>query len=231
VNTKRSKHLKNALFDVSGIKIAVDHTIADAGATSHFLLPGAPVSDIKKATTPLTIHLPDGTTIQSTNTYLLRRPDLPRAARVAHIVPGLSHSSLISIKVLCDAGCKITYDGDHCDVAYRNKTIWTGVREPSTGLWVLPLNPDATRKLTTSTTPPRQMANNVYQMTLKEALVRFLHQCLFLPPKQTLIKALDNGQLPTWPLTKEAVVKHLPDHSPATDKGSMKRQRQGLRST
>jgi hypothetical protein len=75
------------------------------------------------------------------------------------------------------------------------------------------------------------MANNVYQMTSKEALVRFLHQCLFSPPKRTLIKALDNGQLPTWPLTKAAVVKYLPDHSPATDKGSMKRQRQGLRST
>jgi hypothetical protein len=82
-------------------------------------------------------------------------------------------------------------------------------------------------------TPPNlaETANNVYQMTSKDALVKFLHQCLFSPPKRTLVKALDNQQLPTWPLTKEAVVKYLPDHSPATDKGSMKRQRKGLRST
>ena len=51
------------------------------------------------------------------------------------------------------------------------------------------------------------------------------------PPKKTLIKALENDQLPTWPITKEAVEKYLPDYSPATDKGSMRRQRQGMQST
>jgi hypothetical protein len=60
--------------------------------------------------------------------------------------------------------------------------------------------------------------------------VQFLHQCLFSPPKITLLKAIENNQLATWPLTAEAVKKYLPDKSPATDKGSMKRQRQGIRS-
>ncbi|KAL7544532.1 hypothetical protein ACHAWF_007912, partial [Thalassiosira exigua] len=107
--------------------------------------------------------------------------------------------------VLCDAGCMVTYEGDRCKVMYKNRKIWTGVREPTTGLWVLPLTPDATPSPPTSETLPQETANNVYQMTSKESLVRFLHQCLFSPPKQTLIKALENGQLPTWPLTKEAV--------------------------
>ena len=46
-----------------------------------------------------------------------------------------------------------------------------------------------------------------------------------------MLKALENDQLPTWPITKEAVEKYLPDYSPATDKGSMRRQRQGMQST
>ncbi|KAL7552133.1 hypothetical protein ACHAWF_015343, partial [Thalassiosira exigua] len=190
-----------------------DHTIKQYGMTSHFVLLGAPVSNIEKALKPLTVHLPNKDTIQSTHTCLLKRPDL---------------SSLISLKVLCDAGCTVTYEGDQCKVTYKNKQIWTGVREPTTDLWVLPLTPDATRSPPTSETLRQETANNVYQMTSKELPVRFLHQCLFSSPKQTLIKVLENRQLPTWPLTKEAVVKHLTDHSPAIDKGSMKRQRQGL---
>ena len=45
------------------------------------------------------------------------------------------------------------------------------------------------------------------------------------------MRALRNNQLPTWPLTEAAVRTHLPDRSPATDKGSIKRQRKGLRTT
>ena len=36
----------------------------------------------------------------------------------------------------------------------------------------------------------------------------------------------------TWPgLTYNAMMKHLPEFAPATDKGHMKRQRLGIRST
>jgi hypothetical protein len=69
-------------------------------------------------------------------------------------------------------------------------------------------------------------------MTSKESLIQYLHQCLFSPPKRTLIKAIDNNQFTTWPgLTAKAVQQYLPDSSPATDKGHMKRQKQGIRST
>ncbi len=80
-------------------------------------------------------------------------------------------------------------------------------------------------KLTTHT------AHNIFQLSSKASLVKFLHQCLFSPPKKTLIKALDNDHLPTRPVNKEAVEKYLPDHLPATDKGSIRRQRQGVQST
>ena len=68
-------------------------------------------------------------------------------------------------------------------------------------------------------------------MTSKASLIRYLHQYLFCPPKSTLLKAIKNNQLTTWPgLKTKAVEKYLPDHAPATDKGHMQRQRKGIRS-
>ena len=71
-----------------------------------------------------------------------------------------------------------------------------------------------------------------FHWPLTEELIQYLHQCLFCPPKRTLIKAIKNQQLLSWPgLTVSAVEKYLPDSCPATDKGHMKRQQQGIRST
>ena len=55
-----------------------------------------------------------------------------------------------------------------------------------------------------------QMANNAYNIKSKGRLIKYLHQCLFRPPKTSLIKYLQNNQLPTWSgLTDQAVEKHL----------------------
>ena len=69
-------------------------------------------------------------------------------------------------------------------------------------------------------------------MTSKQALIKYLHQCLFSPPKSTLVHALEQNYFPTWPgFTAAAVKRYLPEDAPATDKGHMRRQRKGLRST
>ena len=69
-------------------------------------------------------------------------------------------------------------------------------------------------------------------MTSKESLIRYLHQCLFSSIKKTLVKSIENNQFTTWTgLTSDAMRKHLPDLSPKTDKGHMKRQRKGIRVT
>ena len=72
----------------------------------------------------------------------------------------------------------------------------------------------------------KQYAHNAYAMTSKASLVQYLHQAAFSPPKATLLKSLHKNQLVTWPgLTVKAVKKYLPESSPATDKGYMKRQK------
>ena len=104
------------MFNKSKIKIAFDIKIPDTGSTGHFVLPGTPVTKISPAIRTLIINLPDGKTIKSTHTRKLAIQWLPDESKIAHIVPGLVHSSLVYIKVLCDAGCKVIYEGRTCDV-------------------------------------------------------------------------------------------------------------------
>ena len=170
--------------------------------------------------------------MESTHEYDIDNPQLPQAASSEYIVPGLAHTSLVSIKILIGAVCNVTYDTKHVKVFYKGKVVWTGTRECLTGLWVLTL------KQVGEITQPRthitdnHTANNAYQMTSKEELIRYLHQCLFCPPKSTLLKEIKNYQLSIWPgLTEESVQKYLPDSCPATDKGHTKRQKKGIRST
>ena len=93
-------------------------------------------------------------------------------------------------KMLIDAGCTVTYNTKHVKVFYKGKGVWTGTRECLTWLWVLPLK--QVRKITQPRThgTDNHTANNAYQMTSKEELIQYLHQCLFCPPKSTLLKAI-----------------------------------------
>ena len=101
------------IFNTSHIKIAMNMAISDAGATGNFLLPGTEVKNLKPSDKPLTINPPDGTQIQSTHTCDINVPWIPKEDRIAHIVQGMTHTIIVSIKVLIDAGCKVIYDKDN----------------------------------------------------------------------------------------------------------------------
>ena len=91
------------------------------------------------------------------------------------------HTSIIPIKVLTDAGCKVVYDTHECRVYFRNNIVWTGGKEPTAGLCVIPIsttgetsgqygNDDDILKLQLRT--KEHMAENTYTMKSKEALIR-----------------------------------------------------------
>jgi len=107
-------------------KPKLNKAIGDTGTTGNFVLPGAPVDDIKVATKPIEIEMPNGIIEKSTHTCYLRIPGLPKELREAHIVPGLSHSSLISIKKLCKGGCVVIFKDEICEVYYRGALALTG---------------------------------------------------------------------------------------------------------
>ena len=216
--------------NMQDIVLAPHEAIADSGATGHFLLPNLQVHNKQIATAPLLITLPDGEAINSTHTGNLNIPGLPDKANEAHIVPGLAHSSLISIKQLCDNGCTVLFTKKHCKVYHKAELVLVGRLHPSTGLWIVPTNDKAivtkpTEKYET------QCAHNAAQQSSKVKLIQFLHQCAFSPPPSTWIKAINNGHFESWPgLTAKAGRKYLPD-STATAKGHLKKTPAGKQST
>ena len=86
--------------------------IADTGASGHFLQPGAPHEPSDRQAPPIRVKEPSGAYMQSSKNCKLVLRSLSEAARHAHILPGLSHSSLVSIGVLCDAGCTAIFDAN-----------------------------------------------------------------------------------------------------------------------
>ena len=189
--------------------------------------------------------MPNGKTIQSTHTCHLDIPWLPAHMTEAHIVPGLTHASLISTRKFCDAGCQVVFDRHECRVYYKGQLVLTGDRDPSTSLWRLPINPTRARENTAddlhrpiiqgtkhnTTISTYDAAFNVYTIPHKQNQLKYIHQSFFSPPLPTLIKAIRNDQLTTVPFMKEATVMRHLAKAPATSKGRMKLRRQGIRST
>ena len=91
----------------------------------------------------LNVRLPDGSTIVSTHTAILNLTTLPLSARRVHIFPNLK-GSLLSIGILCDHDMTVTYDKTKVTVRdSAGKTVLSGVRSPTTKLWMIDL--DATK--------------------------------------------------------------------------------------
>ena len=228
------------IHNTNDLSNVIHYALSDSGATAHFLMEGAPATNVQKATNPITITLPNGKTIQSTHTCNLDIPWLPNTVTEAHIVPGLSHSSLISTRKFCEAGCKVVFDINECRVYYKQQLVLSGGRDTKTGLWQLPVNPISKTSLQTTIANydlhvrPQQLAHaafNVYTLPYKQNQLKYMHQAFFSPTIPTLLHAIANNQLEGIPFMKTDLVRKYLTRSPATSKGHLKRPRAGIRST
>ncbi len=123
---------------LNALTIAANEAIADTGATAILIMDNAEVDNKRAATKPLKIYLPNSTMIWSTHVcdiIILRLPMI----LTGHIVPSLKIASLIGIRPLCKAGCKVLFDNKKCEVSYNKKVILTGSKDPSTDLWTMPI--------------------------------------------------------------------------------------------
>ena len=116
-----------------------NHAILDSGATNHYLQSSAPVK-ITKPSTHIHVNLPDGNIIQSSHECSLDHPVLSQQANKAFIFPKLQLSNLISVDQLCDDNCTVTFSKTNAIVSKNNETILTGQRNPTNGMWTLPLS-------------------------------------------------------------------------------------------
>ncbi len=224
-----------------GMMFEPSQAIADTGATSLYLTKGAPCENKRIATNPISVTLPDGRRIHSTRVCDIRIPGLP-SILTGHIMPEMTTALLFGIRILCKAGCKVTFDNDKCQVFYNDAIILTGYKDPISDLWTLPILTGKT--IRTSLGAPHQpplgpcmsdaptdVANFSYHRTTTENNIKLMHQSLGSPPKRSLLTAIRRGFLCGAPhMNLKSVVKYLPP-SMATCKGHMKRPRQRIRST
>ena len=115
------------------MKEAVQYAISDSGATGNFLVQGAPVVNKKLTSSPLKITPPNGKMTQSTHTCNLDITWLPNTVMEEHIVPGLSHSALISTRKFTDSGFKVIFDIDEWRIHYKEALVLTGKKRQKNG--------------------------------------------------------------------------------------------------
>ena len=100
---------------LNAVTIATNQVIADTGATSIFIMEEANFDNKRIAKDPFTINLLDGKKVVSTHVCDINIPGLPTML-TGHIVPSLKVASLIGIRPLCKAGCKVVLNNEKCEV-------------------------------------------------------------------------------------------------------------------
>ena len=159
--------------------------------------------------------------------HALLKHNLPQNAREANTYPDLTYQSLISVGQLCDAGYRVVFDQDKVEAISRKNTIdMVGTRDRTTGLYLTPMDPNATASPRPDT--PAATINNVYAMSTKVDLAKYHHQSVWSPVPRTWTDAINKGFFATFPgLNPQLVTKHLPK-SPATTNTTAYLEHEGL---
>ncbi len=146
------------------------------------------------ATKALTINMPNGQKVTSTQVCNISIPGLPLTL-MGHIVPHLAVASLMGISPLCNAGCMVVFDKNKCNVIYDGNVILWGYKDSSTNLCTLPINGRDMRSALPQSAPvvdhaPHDrpeihpgitMANFTHSVETRANRVKFAHQLLCNP--------------------------------------------------
>ena len=114
------------------------HAFIYSGASSMFIMDGAPVTNIKTALNPLKVRAAQGAKIVTTHTCDVNIAGLPTLP--GHILPELAQASLISIRVLCNAVCRVIFDDQECRVYFKGQVVQVGYKDPATDLWIMSIS-------------------------------------------------------------------------------------------
>ncbi len=202
--------------------------VIDSGATSHFVPENMNLP--KKGKSTKEVYLPDNTKLHATYKTELPFEQLSSKAREADILPGLK-TPLISVNKMSEEGyTTIFHPGEKGVTIHQAGTvaitttippILQGCKTNGAKLWTV----------TADQTTTKEGVNHAYDLPSISQTVRYLHAAAGYPTKATWTKAIKAGNFNTWPTITPATVNcHFPE-SDKTQKGHMKRQRQGVQST
>jgi hypothetical protein len=130
-----------------------------------------------KISNPVNSTLPNGATMESSQTADVSIPELNAAASKAHVFPGMANHSLLSVGQVCNEGYIVTFKNASVTVCNSQEfQILSGPQDLNTGLWRINLKQDNQHV-------QQAVSNNVYELRNTGALVHYLHKALFSPTK------------------------------------------------
>ena len=175
----------------------------------------------------------------TTNTLELLLTKLPKEAREAHEAPTITNN-LLSVSVLCDAGCDVWFHMHGCEISFNGETIIRGWRDMKSNMWRISLIPDGgnniipaddSSDIISEVKIPDFLANSVYECETTCQLIQFYHATMGFPVVSTWCKAIDAGYFRGWPSLTSKRVRKFIKVSSETEMGHMDQCRVGVRST
>ena len=129
---------------------------------------------------------------------------LPKASRESHLAPGIINN-LISVSVLCGAGCELFLHSTGCEIRFNWEIIVRGWRNMQTNMWrispldegvsnIIPADSDGAMIPELGSMPiPEVSANNIYECETTGQLIQFYHATMGYPCTSTWCKTITAG--------------------------------------
>jgi len=200
----------------------------DSGASRHYLKPthAKYLTNITTSRTNSSIILPNNETVQANIQGNLKiHPKLSAHASRALIVPKLTNESLLSVGQFCDDGCHVHFSKNNVHVLKNKQIVLQGRRNNKDGLWDIPFTNSPIQHTKQNTKINHNINFIITKDKSKTELAQFIHATLFSPAIDTLIKAIRNGHLVTFPGIHTLNFEKLLKTTMATEKGHLDQER------
>ena len=205
------------------------YAILDSGATDHYLHKNPNPSHVSQAGyNPVTVSLPNGNTLTSTQKCTLPLCAMNAQATSGHVIPNLN-KSLLSIGKFCDANYTAVFTNKDVKICKspiqipEHEILLTGHRNAKNGLYVTDFH-------NISTAHSANKVDHMQNATTKNSIT-FLYLAAFSPAISTLTQAIQKGFFHSWPgFTVNAIKKYVSD-MPHVSAGRMDHVRKNIRST
>jgi hypothetical protein len=183
-----------------------------------------------------------GPSVQVANGHIIepnKRVTIPLAtelsddAKIRHLFNNLQSGTLISLGQLCNDECVALFTKYDVKIYKHGQVIIVGKRNPTNGLWNIPLPPKAAAQPPIppiSTNTLRHSANRAIQnITTKQDLAAFHHGSAYSPVPSSFLWAVGRGHFHSWPgLTTDLVSKHLAKSLPTSKAGHQRMQQKNV---
>ena len=231
INHQHALHAKIPSTLLKTYKQALVCAKLDSGASKNYFKPTDQhvLQNVHKIQHGPTVTFPNNATSKPTHNGNLPLQHVSSRGSSSYILPGLTNANLVSVGQLCDDDCQVLFTKQQAIVSKNNKLVTIGTRNHQDGLWDIHFNEFST----TSPSSNHASANAVITLNqTKVELLQYLHACLFSPTKSTLLKAILNNNLITFPGLDNIkfVKKHL-ENTLDTFAGHQQQERQNIQST